>query len=384
MLRRHSPPRDTLRVVHLVAPGPVGGLESVVRRLVTGQRSHGIDATVCAVLDLDRTRHPFVASLEQAQVPVAEIPLPPRAYLREYRELRGVLTDLAPDVVHCHGARPDVIGGRAAQGLGIPTATTVHGFTGGDLKNRLYEWLQRQAHRRFDAVVSVSAPLADRLAARGIERGRLHLIRNAWQSRAPAWSRESARQRLGVPLEATVIGWVGRLGAEKGLDVLFRALPLVDRAQVGLPLVAVLGEGRERWTLGALASELGIERQVRWCGTVLEAAALFTAFDAFVLSSRTEGTPMVLFESMGAGVPIVATAVGGVPDVVGPEEAWLVPSEAPQALAQAITSALADTPEATRRAARARERLETEFAEGPWIERYTALYRQLLTQQKQS
>jgi glycosyltransferase involved in cell wall biosynthesis len=110
---------------------------------------------------------------------------------------------------------------------------------------------------------------------------------------------------------------------------------------------------------------------------VPQAAALYCAFDVFVLSSRTEGTPISLFEAMAAGVPVVATRVGGVPDVITESEARLVPSESPQALAEAIEATLSQGEETRRRAAGAERRLQQHFAVGPWLDRYETLYREL-------
>jgi glycosyltransferase involved in cell wall biosynthesis len=104
---------------------------------------------------------------------------------------------------------------------------------------------------------------------------------------------------------------------------------------------------------------------------------LFPAFDVFVLSSRTEGTPIALFEAMAAGVPIVASAVGGVPDVVSSREAVLVTQEDPAALAAGLTETLGDPTAALERARAARRRLEREFALQPWLEQYLALYTSL-------
>ena len=102
---------------------------------------------------------------------------------------------------------------------------------------------------------------------------------------------------------------------------------------------------------------------------------MFAAFDVFVLSSRTEGTPIALFEAMAAGVPIVATRVGGVPDVVSPLEAALVPAEDPVALAAEIRAIYRDPATGQRRARAARARLERDFSVAPWLDRYEAIYR---------
>ena len=108
-------------------------------------------------------------------------------------------------------------------------------------------------------------------------------------------------------------------------------------------------------------------------------ASAVLAFDVLALSSRTEGTPIVLFEAMAAGVPIVATAVGGVPDVVTPGEALLVPSEDAGALAEAIDAVLAEPGGAAARAVAAAERLAAVYSAAAWLDRYDELYDSLQT-----
>jgi glycosyltransferase involved in cell wall biosynthesis len=222
-------------------------------------------------------------------------------------------------------------------------------------------------------VIAVSQPLAAQLARRGVPRERLHLLRNAWCGSTPGLERARARAELGLPPAAFVLGWVGRLSVEKGGDVLVEALARLR----DLPLLAcVVGDGPERPALERRSARLGLAEQIRWSGVRADAGRLFRAFDAFVLSSRTEGTPMVLLEAMHAGVPVVASAVGGVPDVVGAQEGWLVAPEDPDALAAALRELHGDTAEAARRANAARRRIDTDFALGPWLDAHERVYRE--------
>ncbi len=363
-------------IAHLVAPGPVGGLESVVCALALGQHAAGHRVRVLSVVDEPAGGYAFHQALTAGGVEVHELELPGRAYLKEYRDVTRRLDQLGAQIVHSHGYRSDVVGGIAARRLGRPSVSTVHGFTGGDWKNRLYEWLQCRALRRTDAVVAVSRPLVARLTAAGVPPSRLHLIANAWSARAAQVDRTAARHGLGLPLDGYIIGWVGRLGHEKGPDVMLEALGRLRDLPVTLSMV---GEGRERARLAAKVGELALGERIRWHGTVAEAGRFYAAFDCFVLSSRTEGTPIVLFEAMAAGVPVVATQVGGVPDVVGEEGALLAPSDDPAALAGHIRRLYADPALGARLAAAARRRLTEDHAERPWLGRYEALYQALLS-----
>jgi len=363
-------------VMHVLAPAPFGGAESVVRDLVRGLSGRGFAIGAALLLEGEET-HPFERVLAEVGAEVHPIRTPSRAYRREARALADLFARCRPGVVHTHGFRPDVQAGRVAGRAGIARVTTLHGFTGGGARMRLYEWLQVQSVRRFEAVVVVSRPLEERLRRAGTPASRLHLVRNAWSRSEPALPRAAARAELGLPVGAFAIGWVGRLSAEKGGDVFVEALARL----ASVPFVAcVIGDGPDRAGLEARAAQLGLAERVRWCGVRSHAGRLFGAFDAFVLSSRTEGTPIVLLEAMHAGVPVVATRVGGVPDVVGADDAWLVASEDPEALAAALREVRADAAGAARRAAAARRRLDAEFAPGPWLDAYERIYREARAQ----
>jgi glycosyltransferase involved in cell wall biosynthesis len=138
-----------------------------------------------------------------------------------------------------------------------------------------------------------------------------------------------------------------------------------------------VGNGIERVALQARAGDLRLDGRVLWHGPIPDAGRLFAAFDVFVLSSRTEGTPLVLFEAMAVGVPIVATCVGGVPDVVSPAEAALVRPDDPTALAAEIRSVYRNPAAAQRRARAARARLARAFSVPRWLDRYEAIYRRV-------
>jgi glycosyltransferase involved in cell wall biosynthesis len=359
-------------VLHVLAPGAVGGLERLVQLLASGQSRSGEEAHVALVLEPDHANHPLFEKLAAGGVTAHSVLVSGRGYWRERALLSELCRRLRPGVVHTHGYRPDLVDAPVARQLGIPTVTTVHGFTGGDWKNRVYERLQRRAYRRFDAVAVVARPLVDRLTQSGVARSRIHLVQNAWQDTALLNDRATARCALGLALDGFVIGWVGRLSGEKGPDVLVDALAYLS----DLPAtVSMVGDGPERRALASRARRLGVERLLRLHGAIPDVGREFAAFDIFVLSSHTEGTPIVLFEAMAAGVPIVTTSVGGIPDMLTPAEATLVPPADAVALAAAIRAGYEAPALGRVRAQRAEARLRRDFAVGPWLDRYAAIYR---------
>lgn len=375
-----------MKVLQLLAPAQVGGLERVVQGLAGGLCDRGHSVTIAAVATQHHELSPFLDPLIVRGVEVREIRVPHRAYLRERHGMADVCRELNPDVLHSHGYRPDVLARGPAQRQGIATVTTVHGFTGNGWKNRFYEALQVRAFRRFDAVVAVSEPLRAQLVRAGISKDRAWMIRNAPVSLGSGLDREEARETLGLPSEMPIVGWVGRLSPEKGPDVLLRAMGLIGRRRAR---ISYLGDGPARIALEAqerqmVANESLESDQVRFHGIVPDAGRLLRAFDVLVLSSRTEGTPIILFEAMDAEVPVVTTRVGGVPDVVTDQEAILVPSEDPEALARAIRRVLDNPTEAGRRAQRAARKLRQEFTPEDWLDAYEDVYRTVLASSKGS
>lgn len=365
-----------MRVTQMFAPGPYGGLESVVTRLCIGLAGRGHEVTALVIVERGSSPVPgLVDDLTAGRVRVALIRPPHRAYLQERRAVRAHLQSIRPGVAHTHGYHADVLLRSVAQGLGIPTLATVHGFTRGGRKNRVFEWLQRWSVGRMDAAVAVSEPVAQALISAGTPPSRVRVIRNAWAAPGAFLARDEARRRLGIDLEARVIGWVGRVTPEKGPDV---AVDALARAAPDITL-SMVGSGRLVAPLQARCGELGIEGRVRWHGAIPDAWQYFRAFDAYCLSSHTEGTPVALLEAMAAGVPVVATRVGGVPDVVSESEAILVSAGDPVALAQGMDEAVLE--DQGLRVAAAGRRLASQFGTDRWLDSHESLYRDL-TQSK--
>lgn len=346
-----------------------GGLERVVTMMSVGQLPSSVH--VAAVVEPGTAEnHPFIDQLETLGVPVTRIVVGARSYLREYRSLQALVARLQPAVVHTHGYRADVIGGMVARSRHVPTVSTVHGFTGGGRRNRLYERVQSFALRRADAVIAVSAPLVLRLTKDGVPRERIHCVPNGFAQSVDTLTRAAARKRLDIPPNALVAGWVGRLSREKGADVMLDALAASDPKWH----LSIIGEGDEADHLRHQAAELGIADRISWHGHIPNAGSLITAFDVFILSSRTEGTPISLLEAMNASVPIIATRVGGVPDVVSSSNALLVPPEQPRMIADALSQLERDPSAARARSTRARERLVESFGRAGWLDAIDVVY----------
>jgi glycosyltransferase involved in cell wall biosynthesis len=360
-----------LSILHVLAPAEAGGLETVVRSLAEGHSAHGHLVEIAAVVDDDA--HAFVQQARDTGLTVHTVQSPPRSIRPERRAIAALLSTGRFDVMHSHGYRSDILNLRTARRMRVPSVTTLHGFSATDRKARAYEWLQLRGARNASAIVAVSTNVSNRVLASGARPQSLRLIRNAvrddveWMDVAPA------RARLNLS-DGLNIGWIGRLSYEKGPDVMIETMKRLGDLPV---TVSFVGDGPDRDALTRSADQAGGAERVRFHGRVDNASTLSRAFDLIVLSSRTEGTPMVLLEAMAAGVPIVATRVGGVPDMLTSDEAILVPPEDPEALAAGIRAALGDSIASERRSSRAHDRLTREFGIEKWLSRYESLYRSI-------
>lgn len=351
----------------------------MVVTLSRAQVELGAEVTVVLVVtpeDHAEASHPVAQALEGSGVRVETWVLPVRAYREERARVAELLDRKGVDVLHTHGYRPDVVDASVARKMGVATVSTVHGRIGGTWKGRIYEWVQARALRRFEGVIAVSEKLQKELTRDGVARDRVHLVPNAWAPRQQPLSPSRAREELGLPDEVPVVGWVGRMGQEKAPDIFCRAAAAVSDEAAHF---SVVGDGPLRGECQTLVDEAGLGNRFHFHGAVAGAGRLIRAFDVFVLSSWTEGTPMALLEAMHGEVPIVATSVGGVPNVVSGEAAILCPAGDVHGIAEGIDRILKDKETAVRKATRAKERLQRDFAVEPWARRHLDLYTSLVT-----
>lgn len=370
----HLWPSGDARVLHAIAPGAVGGAETAVLGLSAGLAEAGV-GVVLGVL-ADASSAPFIERARADGRRVEVIPSPGRNYWRDWSGLRRLVREHRIDVVHTHGYRADMMGFLAARSEARPVVCTAHGFTDGSRKNRLNQTLANLALRRDDAVIAVSAPLAARLAAMGISADRISTIPNAWRPpSAPPLDRGQARAQLGLMEDGPILGWVGRLSEVKGPDIAVAAMTHVRQKSA---LLVFVGDGPDRAALEAQVATLGLGRRVRFAGSILGASAILPAFDGLVLSSRSEGTPMILLEAIHAGVPIAAAAVGGVPDLLAEGSALLVAPNDAVALASAMDEILTRPGPARARALAARARVAERFSPAEWVSRHLSVYQRVM------
>jgi L-malate glycosyltransferase len=365
--RSISPTGPSLRICHVMSADLWAGAEvqlATTAAYMAGQP--GISMT--AVLFNDG---PLADRLRQLGIPVEIVDERTTSAVGILRRLTRFFKAHDVDVVHTHRYKDSVLGTIAAKLAGVPhVVRTVHGLrepmTGwARLRFALYEALDRFTLLCFaDLVIAVSLRMADTLRAAGYRPTTVTHIHNGVDLTAmsPTRPRHGVRRELGIDSETLVIGAAGRLSAVKGHVHLLRAARLAIERR-GHTKVLIVGGGPLDGALRDEAARLGIADACVFLGARSDVHDLIAAMDIFVLPSLDEGIPMALLEAMALGVPVVATAVGGVPEVVEDRvTGMLVVPRDEQALADACLRLAADRAWAAAIAARGRRLVEERFS----------------------
>ena len=259
------------------------------------------------------------------------------------QRLRKLFRERPPDIIQTHGVKSHFLI-RLIRPTGTPWLAYHHGYTTENLKMRLYNQLDRWSLPAADRVVTVCTPFANLLAHRGVKRGRISVVPNSIEPHngAAGESSSALRDKWSLSGSAPIILAVGRHSSEKGHTYFIAAAHVLRQEHPELDFQMLLvGDGPERRRLESQVDQYGLRDRVRFTGHQRNAMPYYALADLFVLPSLSEGSPNVLLEAMLTKTPIIASAVGGVPETVEHgNSALLVQPRDPAALARAIVTVL--------------------------------------------
>jgi sugar transferase (PEP-CTERM/EpsH1 system associated) len=369
-----------LTVLHVTWSLKTGGLEHLVVDLVRLGPGLGLRPVVAVLAEVGELSE----QVRSEGAPLYVLGKRSGLDFRMVTRLIGVIRQEKVDVVHAHNQGAMLYAGLSARLSRRPMIATRHGTSrwGRDQPvDRSYRLLSRLAGRLARYTVCVgNDSLRVAREVDHIPAGRLRMIYNGVDSaRFPHGpeARAEARRELGLDQEIPLIVHVGRLSPEKDQACLLQACARLKQGQKEFRLI-ILGDGDQREPLLALAEELGLSGMLDLPGARQDVWRYLAAADAFALSSLSEGISISLLEAMAAHLPVVATEVGGNPEViVDGESGLLVPAKSPELLAQALGSVLGDPQLAGRLGRAAAQRVATQFSLARMAGDYADLYRQV-------
>lgn len=368
-----------MKVLHVISSGGMYGAEAVILNL---SRAMNASAHRTALAVFSNSSNPNLQLHERAAAEGIESHLLPckgqidRTVLKKLRE---VVVQTGADIAHAHGYKADIYAYLALRGR-VPLVSTCHTWYDNDLAVRLYGAADRFVLRKFARVVAVSEEVQRRLLKSGVREEKVRLIRNGIDLRpfrnAPASLRE------GLPPGAHLVGLIGRLAPEKGVDIFLRAasrvLPTMPEARF-----VIVGDGPDRAKLESLIDELKIRNNVSLLGQRNDMPSVYASLDVMVSASRQEGLPIAILEGMASARALVATAVGAVPSVIlDGKTGVLVPTPDDALLAEVIVTLLRDPYRREQLGAAAAQLIADEFSAERMTADYLRVYEEALASQR--
>lgn len=366
-----------MRILHLVIGGDVAGGQVVALQLARAARERGHDVGFVSPTD-----GPFLELARREGFDVHLIDVSRTFRLGGLLALAGLLRRTCTDVLHTHTQiAPNVLGRVAARLAGARVVSHLHienYFRPNRLARAFHRTLDNATARLCARIVAVSEGTRRALLDQGYPADRIEVVYNGIELDGAPSSDGRLRREFGLPPDAPLVGEIARLAAVKGQRELIEALVQVPEARAVLIGEDIEQGGAYQTELERLAERLAVRERVVFAGYRSDAPALLADLDLIVLPSSSEGLPIVLLEAMARAKPVIATPVGGTPElVVDGETGLLVPPGDPEALATAIRRLLADPELARRLGETGRERVRERFSASAQAERILALYEEV-------
>lgn len=379
-----KPVADLPVVLHArVVVGSGGGIDKTVvnsHRFLTNLGYHGI----CAFM-----RTPGDPGFEILEQRAAEASSPCIAIddrglkdISIVRRCLKVCREQNVTIWHAHDYKSNLLGLILRRFWPMRLVTTVHGWVSAEMRARMYYAVDRFCLPKYERVICVSEDLFADCRRLGVPQKNVTLIENAidTQQYKRRITASDAKKQLGIPVNSLVIGAIGRLAREKAFDMLIRSVDQLLRERIDVHLL-IAGEGNQYDELQKLVIDLGREDRIKLTGFVADTSALYQAMDVFALSSLREGLPNVVLEAMAFGVPVVATRIAGLPNIIEDgTNGFLIESGNQEELTFKTAELLADQSLRFNLGAEARATIESKYSFQKRMQRITSIYDELLAE----
>jgi glycosyltransferase involved in cell wall biosynthesis len=356
-----------MQVVLSLSPG---GTERLVIELCT-RLQPWVDSTVCC---LD-TPGAWAAELETIGIPVFALGRSPGFHPSLSLQIARLIATRQVDVLHCHHYSPYVYGLLASKIRPARVVYTEHGRLSDAAPSRKRQLVNPMLTRLGGRVFSVSGALKEHMAAEGFPRRSVDVVYNGVDPGRPVSEddRSDARRSLGLADQDFVIGTAGRLDPVKNLTAMLEACALLRQRYPNTQAV-IVGDGAEMSKLQATTAALGITKNVRFTGYRADVRALMPAFDVYLNCSSYEGISLTILEAMACGLPVIASPVGGNPEVVLEGETGLLIQPAPGSIVCACVDLARDEPRRRKMGDAGRRRVEERFSISRMVNEYAGVY----------
>lgn len=366
-----------MRVVHIAKMTGVAGTENHLLTLLPQLADNALDVRLLVLCEPEKPMYEYAARMSASGVPTELINIRGDVDLRLIGQLAARLRALQPDAVHTHLIHADWHGIPAARRAGVRCVYS-SGHNDDPFRRRLpIRLVQAYLWRKLTAGIAISEAVRQFMIK--VELAPPHKVHTVHYGIAPSppdlTMRAAFRAELGIPLNAPVFGSVCRLIEQKGLHFALRAFAQIAPRFPEAHYV-IVGDGALRETLRAEAEALGVTARVHFAGWRADAAARMIAFDVFVMPSLWEGFGLVLLEAMAARLPIIASAVSALPEIVQDGETGLLCAPRDVAcLAECMARLLSARDFAMRLGANGAARLQREFSVSKMVDRTLEVYR---------
>lgn len=364
-----------IKVLHLRASTGFGGAENIILSICQNLDPRRFHSSILATFPARFQSSFLTEAARRLEIPCQALRYSHRFSPAIVRQFLRYLDKHKIDIIHAHGYRENILAGLGIYFRNVATISTAHGWITGPLRTQIDLWALKPLHR----IIAVSPTVQEKLLAAGIKNEKVVLLLNAvnleqFCRRLPS---STLQKQFDLPDEALIIGTAARLSPEKGINDLIRAAPSVVKKYPHVKFL-IVGDGPQRAELEKLTAALNLTAAIRFSGYQENMAAIYNLMHLYVSPSLQEAMPKSILEAAASELPIIATAVGGVAQIVqSGVTGILLPAGEPQRLANAIIDLIQDHCRREQYGRNARELVRAKYSETEAMKKLESLYEEV-------